>query len=113
MISKESFLAIEGFDENLPIHGQDIDLCLKLQKYGKINWVLPYITGLHKESASRTLLDLKISKEEVRYMYKKWGKYLECNPFYSESFSKFSETPILSPNFLKKWTYPWSKVLKD
>ncbi len=105
LLSAASFQKVHGFDEALPTVGQDLDLCLKLQKAGLTNWVLPDVQMLHKEGASR---GKAIAKHEVAAMYAKWGEFLTKNPFYSSRLSRYSETPayrLLEP------PYPWEKVL--
>lgn len=99
------FAEVSGFDETLPTVGQDLDLCLKLQKRGLTNWVLPAVRMLHKEGETR---GKAIAKPEVAAMYAKWGEFLTKNPFYSDRLSRYSETPayrLLEP------AYPWEKVL--
>lgn len=105
LVEAKAFQAVGGFDEQLPTVGQDLDLCLKLQKSGRTNWVLPGVRMLHKEGASK---GKAIAKHEVARMYAKWGEFLTKNPFYSDRLSRFSEAPayrLLEP------AYPWEKVL--
>ncbi len=105
LVPAPAFAAVRGFDESLPTVGQDLDLCLKLQKNGLTNWVVPAVRMLHKEGATR---GKAIAKREVAVMYAKWGEFLTKNPFYSDRLSRYSETPayrLLEP------AYPWEKVL--
>ncbi len=105
LVRADSFAAAGRFDESLPTVGQDLDLCLKLQKLGLVNWALPQVRMIHKEGRSR---GKAIVKAEVRRIYGKWGEYLIKNPYYSWRLSRFSETPayrLLEPS------YPWQKVL--
>ncbi len=105
LVGAQAFAAVGGFDEALPTVGQDLDLCLKLQKQGLTNWVLPHVRMLHKEGASR---GKAIAKHEVATIYAKWGEFLTKNPFFSTRLSRYSETPayrLLEP------AYPWEKVL--
>ncbi|WP_218109765.1 glycosyltransferase family 2 protein [Oligoflexus tunisiensis] len=106
LLSAENFLKVGGFDENLPTAGQDIDLCLKLQKAGLKNWVLPHIEAVHWESASRK--HSRINFDEVRYIYSKWRSFLTQNPEYPVNISRFSEQPARV--FWKEGDYPIEKL---
>lgn len=101
----EHFRRAGGFDKLLPTLGQDIDLCLKFQKLGLANWVLPQVTLIHAESASKSS-DFNV--DEIMYIYEKWGEFLTFNPYYASKFSRWSETPIYS---LTRWQYPWARLL--
>lgn len=101
MISVQNFKAAAMFDENLPTLGQDIDLCLKLQKLGKVNWVASSVVNIHYEGATKSKT---LNKREVEYMYSKWGEFLVYNPFFSRRFSRWSEQPTLA---FGEGVYPW------
>ncbi len=92
LISSAIFREVNGFDENLPTAGQDIDLCLKLQKCGYKNWTLPQIMAVHLESASRSRK--AIDFDEVDYIYNKWKNFLTQNPAYPDDISRWSEQPV-------------------
>jgi hypothetical protein len=70
-----------------------------------VNWTLPSVRLVHHEGASR---GGAINKEEVRRMYATWGRFLVENPFYSQRFSRFSETPAYA---LGAPRYPWERLL--
>ena len=101
MVRPADLAVVGGLEEALPSCYQDIDLALKLQQLGKVNWVLPYIMATHYESVTR---DPVHNWQEVRYMYERWGKYLTKNPYTSSRFSRWSERPVLS---LGEGAYPW------
>jgi GT2 family glycosyltransferase len=105
LVAAKAFAAVGGLNEDLPTVGQDIDLCLKLQRQGLVNWTLPSVRLVHHEGASR---GGAINKEEVRRMYATWGRFLVENPFYSQRFSRFSETPAYA---LGAPRYPWERLL--
>lgn len=105
LVAREKFEAVGGFDEELSVVGQDLDLCLKLQKTGYVNWTLASLRAVHKEGATR---GFAFPKDEVRKIYQRWGTTLIRNPYYSDRFSRFSETPIYGP---AAPSYPWDKVL--
>ncbi len=103
LISYDTFIALEGFDEELATAYQDVDLCLKCQKQGLQNWTLTQTVLTHHESVSRPRAP---NKSEMIYIYKKWGSFLTKNPLYSLKYSRWSETPIES---LGEGDYPWEK----
>jgi GT2 family glycosyltransferase len=106
LIPARHFVKVEGFDENLPTAGQDIDLCLKLQKAGLKNWVLPQIEAIHWESASRRRASINF--DEVMYIYSKWRSFLTRNPQYPKDISRFSEQPARV--FWEEGDYPFEKL---
>lgn len=106
LVRADNFAQISGFDEALPSVGQDVDLCLKLQKIGLVNWVWSPIHLIHHEGASR---GHAIDKNQVQLVYRRWGDFLTKNPYFSTCFSRFSEPPALR---LHEPAYPWFGVLK-
>lgn len=52
-ITRERFLAVGGFDESLPVVGNDVDLCLRLAQRGWLTVVTPAARLLHFESLTR------------------------------------------------------------
>lgn len=99
------FLAVGGFDEELATAYQDLDLCLKLQKRGLVNWALGDVVLMHLETATR-----KASHQtaEVSLMYRRWGAFLTDNAFYSSAFSRWSESPAFARG---EGPYPWREYL--
>ena len=92
MSSKEKFLAVEGFDENLAIEYNDIDFCLKLFDKGYDNIYLPHVSLYHYESISRghpfsTRKSYNQSMREQNYFYGKWSKYAKNDPCYNRNLS--------------------------
>ena len=104
-LRSESFLSAGGFDETFATAYQDVDLCLKLQKKGLVNWTLSNVALVHHETATRRHAH---NKEEVVRMYQKWGAELTENPWYSSKFSRWSESPVFA---LGEGRYPWKQVL--
>ncbi len=106
MIMKASvFQEINGFDELLPSLGQDLDLCLKAQRSGRVNWVASHLVCIHAEGLSR---GKRLDKAQVKYIYEKWGARLTANEYFSRKLSRWSEYPVLS---FGEADYPWEKVL--
>ncbi len=100
------FHRLDGFDENLPTTGQDIDLCLKLQSEGYSSWVLPNLMAIHHESASR--FGKRINTKEVDYIYEKWQTLLTQHSEYPAQISRWSEQPAF--RFFER-SYPYKLLL--
>ena len=89
MVKKSKFEEVDGFDENLKVALNDVDLNLKLLKKGYYNICLSNVEMFHYESKSR---GYEASSEkhnrflkEKAYMQKKWGKTLEKDKFFSKN----------------------------
>lgn len=87
IIEKKKFLLAGGFDENLTITCNDIDLCLKLAKAGYWNIWTPFAGLYHHECATRGFDD-NPSKQartnrEKSYMYERWASVLDHDPAYN------------------------------
>ncbi len=90
MVRKDAFTAVEGFDENLSVAYNDVDLCLKLREKKYLNIYTPFATLYHYESASRGNDWNKDNRarllSEAKYMKDKWGDRLS-DPYYNKNFS--------------------------
>jgi len=89
MIKKSKFEKIKGFDENLKVALNDVDLNLKALDKGYYNVCLSNVEMMHYESKSR---GYEASEEkhqrflsEQEYMKNKWGKTLEKDRFFSKN----------------------------
>lgn len=92
MISKKKYNEVGGLEETLKVAYNDIDFNLKLLEKGYYNVFIPMVELYHYESKSRGL-DTTSEKykrflKESQYMYEKWGKYIENDPFYNVNLSK-------------------------
>lgn len=72
MIRKSVFQQIHGFDENIFMYTEDMELCFRAKKAGFSSYFYPYIMVLHEEhgSTNRTFAIVHIYKGLV-YFYKK------------------------------------------
>jgi len=74
-ISKKLFQAIDGFCPDYGLYFEDIDLCMKVHKQGKIIWYEPQSVLVHHESKSsppsREHLDSMCMTASVLF-YKRW-----------------------------------------
>jgi GT2 family glycosyltransferase len=92
IIKRKTFLEVGGFDENLPLAYNDVDLCLKLRERGYRNVWTPYSELFHDESASRgyeaTLEKQKRFASEAEYFLKRWKQQLEKgDPYYNPNLT--------------------------
>lgn len=72
----DDFVKVGGFDEELAVAFNDIDLCVKMLRLGKYNVYTPFCELFHYESKSRGL-DLEGEKSlrfqrEVKIAGEKW-----------------------------------------
>lgn len=77
-----------GLDENLGNSYQDVDLCLKFQDMGLVNWVVPNVIALHHEGKTR---GRKPSWDEAEYMFQKWGSQISQNAFVHPKLNRCCE----------------------
>jgi GT2 family glycosyltransferase len=112
LVKREVYLQVGGFDENLAVTFNDVDLCLRLREAGyRILWT-PYAELIHHESASRGF-DNSAPKQvrflaEVDYMKSKWGDKLQRDPFYNPNLSLDEDLFTLA--FPPRTTKPWQTV---
>ncbi|HDR50687.1 MAG TPA: glycosyltransferase family 2 protein [Mariniphaga anaerophila] len=95
LVKKELFNRVGGFDENLAIAYNDIDLCLRIRKQGlKVVWT-PYAELIHHESQSRgdDFQDEKYErlKKESAYLLNRWGDIIQNDPAYSPNLTLEAE----------------------
>jgi GT2 family glycosyltransferase len=84
MMSKKVFLEAKGFNEQLAVCYNDVDLCLRLVECGYRIVYTPYAELYHHESASR---GCSVDLREAQYMLKRWGSVLRKDPYYSPNLS--------------------------
>ena len=91
MVRRKLFDAVGGLDEQLAVAFNDVDFCLRLKAAGYRNIWTPFAELIHHESASRGLDNNpeKIARfrKEKNFMYMRWGKTIEQDPFYSPNLS--------------------------
>ena len=100
VVEKKKFLHAGGFDENLTITCNDIDLCLKLAKAGYWNIWTPFAELYHHESATRGFDDspsrqARIGREKA-YMYERWAAVLDNDPAYNPNLDLEKESYALA-----------------
>lgn len=78
MIRKEIFETLSGFDENIFMYTEDMELCYRAKQMGFNTYFYPKVLVLHKEfgSTNRTFAIVNIYKN-LLYFYKKHRSYIE------------------------------------
>lgn len=85
IMRKSVFAEVGGFDENIKVAYNDVDLCLRIREKGYVIIYTPYAVLYHLESATRKKLH-PLSDEE--YIRKRWGSVLQANdPYYNPHLS--------------------------
>jgi len=92
MLRKEVFEEVGGFDENLAVAYNDVDLCLKIREKGYLIVYTPYAELYHYESKSRGYDDTSEKRErflkEIKYIRKKWGEVIDKgDPYYNPNLT--------------------------
>jgi len=92
MCRYENFDLVGGFDEELAIAFNDVDLCLKMLERGLRNVYLPHVVLYHFESRSRGYEDSpeKFNRflKESKYFQGKWKHLIDADPCYSPHLSR-------------------------
>lgn len=88
MVKASVYKQVGGFDENLCIAYNDVDLCLKMRRAGYLIVWTPFAELYHYESKTRGYENTKEKKErlkkEAQYFRLRWGKVLEKgDPYYN------------------------------
>lgn len=85
MVSREKFEEINGFDEELAIVGNDVDLCLRLLDKGYRNIWTPLCHLIHHESISRKT---SVPKADEKAMWQRWSKrFIAGDEYYNPNLS--------------------------
>ncbi len=93
LVSADKFKEVGGFDEDLAVAYNDVDLCFKLVEHGYYNVVRTDVELLHYESISRgfDLVDEKKRKRlenELKFLYSKHPKFDGYDPFYNVNLTQ-------------------------
>ncbi|HIP37543.1 MAG TPA: glycosyltransferase family 2 protein [Crocinitomix sp.] len=91
LMKKDIFNEVFGFEEELQVAFNDIDLCLKVLEKGYRNLWTPYAELIHYESKSRGREDNpeKISRfnQEIKYMKERWERELLDDKCYNKNLT--------------------------
>jgi GT2 family glycosyltransferase len=74
LVLNENFGLVNGFNEELAVNYNDIDLSLRLAKLKKSNLMVNYLTATHLESASRIP---EVRPEEEQIFLASWANFQE------------------------------------
>lgn len=92
MIRKADFEQLGGFEEELTVAFNDVDLCLREYEAGHDNVWLHGVELYHYESQTRGYENTPEKKarfdQETKFMEDRWGKYIANDPFYSPNLSR-------------------------
>ena len=98
LVKREAFEEVGGFEEQLSVAFNDVDLCLRLREKGCLVVYNPYAELYHYESKSRGAEDSKEKvrrfQSEIEFMRCRWENLLKAgDPYYNKNLS------------LTKWNY--------
>ena len=107
MVSRKDFNNVGGFDEDLAVSYNDIDLCLKFRNIGKVNVYDPYVIAYHYESKTRGYEDTIEKKQrlekEANILKNKWKKFFEReDPYFNINFRHDVPDMRVNPNKIEK-----------
>lgn len=96
MIAKEKFNAVGGFDENLAVDCNDVELCCRLMKHGFYNVYVPWVKMYHHECLTRgnpiiSNKSMVKQNQEKEYFMGKWNDLINNDPFYNINLSRTSK----------------------
>ncbi|MCJ2013862.1 glycosyltransferase family 2 protein [Methylobacterium sp. J-076] len=101
-IERSKFEAIGGFDVDLPIAYNDVDLCFRLVEAGLYNVVCQSVEMIHHESATRGNDDSPARRarlrDEARRLYARHPRFLGHDPFFSPNLHPNSVYFVPNPN---------------
>jgi len=106
LIKKELFDKVNGFDENLKVAFNDIDLCLKVRKLNYLVVYTPYAKLYHFESKSRGLENTpeKIQRfeSEINIFREKWNDIIKNgDPYFNINFRLDMPVYYINSNKIK------------
>ncbi len=84
MLRRLVFEEVGGFEEDLGVAFNDVDLCMRIREKGYQIVYTPFAKLCHHESTSR---GHGSNRAEALYMRKRWGKTLDEDPYYNPNFS--------------------------
>lgn len=101
MVKREIFNRAGGFDENLAVAYNDVDLCLKIRALGYYNVFTPFAKLNHYESKTRGYEDTPEKKErhdkEAKYWQQKWDGVYPYDPFYNRNLTPIFQDYSINP----------------
>ena len=105
LVNAAKFNKVNGFNEDMPVAYNDVELCFRLVEAGYYNVVRNDVILYHHESVSRGN-DLKSEKKfkrlmaEQKHLYKLHPYFKNKDPFYSSNLTQHA--PDFSYNMMKE-----------
>ena len=101
-VKRDTYEAIGGCNETLPLTWNDVDLCLRIRERGlRVIWT-PHACLMHLEQATRGRDDDPVNqaryKREQAWMRNKWGDAFVTDPFLNRNLLPSERRPILAPD---------------
>lgn len=91
LVRRSVFEQVHGFDEQLAVAFNDVDLCLRIRAAGYRNVWTPHADLYHHESASRgdenTPKKRARFEREIAFMRQRWGEQLLHDPAYNPNLN--------------------------
>jgi len=109
LMRRSVFQEVGGFDEELAVAFNDVDLCLKIREQGYLLTWTPCAQLYHHESVTLGRHDsparFKQFTKEIDYLKQKWIHVLNADPYYSPNLTLKSEDFGLAfpPRVGKPW----------
>lgn len=96
MISREKFEFAGGFDPNLAVDCNDVELCCRLFSLGFYNVYVPWASMYHYECLTRgnpmlSSHSILRQQNEKSYFLNKWGTMIKDDPFYNKNLTRISK----------------------
>jgi GT2 family glycosyltransferase len=92
MCRREVFERVGGFDEQLAVAFNDVDLCLEIMRRGYRNVYLPHVILYHYESKSRGVENTSEKQrrfiQEQETMKQRWKEIIDCDPCYNINLTR-------------------------
>ena len=118
-IRRTVFDEVGGFNDDLRVAFNDVDLCLRLRQRGYLIVWTPLAELYHHESASRgsDLLSARHREfvQEIEYMQAKWGWALQRDPYFNPNLSlrDLSISLAFPPAIDKPWRRNASELRQE
>lgn len=108
LIKRSIYEEVGGLNEtDFPVAYNDIDLCLKVREAGYRVLYTPNLKIFHHESATRgddrSGEKLARWRRESAKFKKKWGVYIEADPFYNVNLSLYSDRCAIAEQPRRCW----------
>ena len=88
MIRRDVFEEVNGFDEELAVVGNDVDICLRIMEKGYKNIWTPKCSMIHHESVSRKYTP---HLDDEKRMWDRWeSSYLAGDRFYNPNLTQYA-----------------------